>query len=167
MPYCITCSRAVGSKGVAMHRAAHRRRQERVVIRLARGTFEYDYRPEPAPALEPRVYQPTDPEVLAEVERRRSRGLPTLDPEFWTPGMLEAVKPTPATVELNERVYVARLLTDDVPGCCGPDGTCHLDAIMDRLEPAPRPEPEPFSIGDTCCGKCPGGTCYVDQITGA
>lgn len=28
-------------------------------------------------------------------------------------------------------------------------------------------EPAPFNIGDTCCGKCPGGTCYVDQITGA
>ena len=23
------------------------------------------------------------------------------------------------------------------------------------------------SIGDTCCGKCPGGTCYVDGVTGA
>lgn len=25
----------------------------------------------------------------------------------------------------------------------------------------------PPSIGDTCCGKCPGGTCYVDGVTGA
>ena len=23
------------------------------------------------------------------------------------------------------------------------------------------------SIDQTCCGKCPGATCYVDQITGA
>lgn len=23
------------------------------------------------------------------------------------------------------------------------------------------------SIGDTCCGKCPGDTCYVDRVTGA
>lgn len=23
------------------------------------------------------------------------------------------------------------------------------------------------SIADTCCGKCPGDTCYVDQVTGA
>lgn len=23
------------------------------------------------------------------------------------------------------------------------------------------------NIGDTCCGKCLGSTCYVDQITGA
>lgn len=30
-----------------------------------------------------------------------------------------------------------------------------------------KPEPEPMpNIGDTCCGKCPGATCYVDQITG-
>jgi hypothetical protein len=26
---------------------------------------------------------------------------------------------------------------------------------------------ENWSIGDTCCGKCPGDTCYVDQVTGA
>lgn len=25
----------------------------------------------------------------------------------------------------------------------------------------------PPSIGDTCCGRCPGGTCYVDMVTGA
>lgn len=23
------------------------------------------------------------------------------------------------------------------------------------------------NIGDTCCGKCAGGTCYVDQVTDA
>lgn len=32
---------------------------------------------------------------------------------------------------------------------------------------APIYEDEPFHIGDTCCGKCPGATCYVDQVTGA
>lgn len=26
--------------------------------------------------------------------------------------------------------------------------------------------PEQPNIGDTCCGKCAGATCYVDQITG-
>lgn len=25
----------------------------------------------------------------------------------------------------------------------------------------------PSNIVDTCCGKCPGDTCYVDQVTGA
>lgn len=24
-----------------------------------------------------------------------------------------------------------------------------------------------YDIAETCCGKCPGGTCYVDQVTGA
>ena len=23
-----------------------------------------------------------------------------------------------------------------------------------------------FNIADTCCGKCPGATCYVDYLTG-
>jgi len=27
-------------------------------------------------------------------------------------------------------------------------------------------EPEPFTIEDTCCGRCPGATCYVDYLTG-
>lgn len=27
--------------------------------------------------------------------------------------------------------------------------------------------PRAQSIGDTCCGECPGDTCYVDQVTGA
>ncbi|AWY06019.1 hypothetical protein SEA_ROBSFEET_12 [Microbacterium phage RobsFeet] len=31
----------------------------------------------------------------------------------------------------------------------------------------PPAEPDPLpNIGDTCCGSCPGATCYVDQITG-
>jgi hypothetical protein len=30
----------------------------------------------------------------------------------------------------------------------------------------PASEPLP-NIGDTCCGQCPGDTCYVDQVTGA
>jgi hypothetical protein len=28
-------------------------------------------------------------------------------------------------------------------------------------------DPGGYSIADTCCGKCTGGTCYVDGITGA
>lgn len=23
-----------------------------------------------------------------------------------------------------------------------------------------------FNVGDTCCGRCPGATCYVDYLTG-
>lgn len=29
------------------------------------------------------------------------------------------------------------------------------------------PDSPSESIADTCCGKCPGDTCYVDQVTGA
>ncbi|TXH09367.1 MAG: hypothetical protein E6R04_08430 [Spirochaetes bacterium] len=36
-------------------------------------------------------------------------------------------------------------------------GTGYQDGQSDELA----------SIADTCCGKCPGGTCYVDQVTGA
>lgn len=32
---------------------------------------------------------------------------------------------------------------------------------------APPPEADPITFADTCCGKCPFGTCYVDQMTGA
>lgn len=37
--------------------------------------------------------------------------------------------------------------------------------------PAPDPADDervaaPTSIGETCCGACPGATCYVDFITG-
>ena len=28
------------------------------------------------------------------------------------------------------------------------------------------PADEDFNIADTCCGKCPGDTCYVDYLTG-
>jgi hypothetical protein len=31
---------------------------------------------------------------------------------------------------------------------------------------APATEPWPQSIADTCCGNCPGATCYVDFLTG-
>lgn len=46
-------------------------------------------------------------------------------------------------------------------GCnyCGeklPDGEPHL--CVDPLDPS--------NVGDTCCGKCPGDSCYVDYITG-
>lgn len=35
-------------------------------------------------------------------------------------------------------------------------------------DPAFPPAAEPVpNIGDTCCGNCPGGTCYVDGVTGA
>lgn len=27
--------------------------------------------------------------------------------------------------------------------------------------------PDPNWAYDACCGKCPGGTCYVDAVTGA
>lgn len=37
--------------------------------------------------------------------------------------------------------------------------------VLSKLIPAS--EPEPFRIEDTCCGKCPGDTCYVDRVTGA
>lgn len=30
-----------------------------------------------------------------------------------------------------------------------------------------RPSDYPENIGDTCCGNCPGASCYVDQVTGA
>lgn len=36
-----------------------------------------------------------------------------------------------------------------------------------RLGIAPPPADPPPNIGETCCGDCPGGTCYVDGVTGA
>ena len=37
-----------------------------------------------------------------------------------------------------------------------------------RDEPAEPQDRNPvWNIADTCCGKCVGGTCYVDQVTGA
>jgi len=45
--------------------------------------------------------------------------------------------------------------------------TVDLEQIT-RLSEDVEPDTTPtFNIADTCCGKCPGGTCYVDQITGA
>lgn len=43
------------------------------------------------------------------------------------------------------------------------------DEIPSRFIQPPLPKPEPLlpRIEDTCCGKCAGGTCYVDQVTGA
>lgn len=41
-----------------------------------------------------------------------------------------------------------------------------LDLLYERGIIKPAPEPEPFRIEDTCCGKCTM-YCYVDQITGA
>lgn len=43
-PYCHNCKRWIGSKGIASHRTAHKRRHERVTITLKAGTFVYDYR---------------------------------------------------------------------------------------------------------------------------
>jgi hypothetical protein len=40
-------------------------------------------------------------------------------------------------------------------------------AMGSMLQEMDEERPEPFRIEDTCCGKCPGGTCYVDQVTGA
>jgi hypothetical protein len=52
-------------------------------------------------------------------------------------------------------------------------GARPLSAALEQALTAARkalpaaPDPEPFRIEDTCCGKCPGATCYVDQVTGA
>lgn len=45
--------------------------------------------------------------------------------------------------------------------------TFRLDHTDLKGDGIPTAEPEPYRIEDTCCGKCDGGTCYVDQITGA
>lgn len=47
-------------------------------------------------------------------------------------------------------------------GCnyCGksiPDAEPHVCSYIDNY---------PENIGDTCCGKCPGASCYVDYLTG-
>lgn len=42
-----------------------------------------------------------------------------------------------------------------------------LASARREYPPSPAYEPEPYRIEDTCCGKCVGGMCYVDQITGA
>lgn len=50
-----------------------------------------------------------------------------------------------------------------------------LSIVWDIGRPVPEPvptgelipnEPQPFRIEDTCCGRCPGDTCYVDYLTG-
>jgi hypothetical protein len=43
---------------------------------------------------------------------------------------------------------------------------------MDREDDPNCPEhhpvdADPVTFADTCCGHCPFGTCYVDQMTGA
>lgn len=35
-------------------------------------------------------------------------------------------------------------------------------SVADATDPVPT-----YRIEETCCGKCTGGTCYVDQVTGA
>lgn len=44
-------------------------------------------------------------------------------------------------------------------------GKC-VGAYIDYVKLHP-PQIDPPSFADTCCGKCPGDTCYVDQMTGA
>ena len=52
---------------------------------------------------------------------------------------------------------VARVITAEGIANSSDYGTGYQDGQSDELA----------SIADTCCGKCPGGTCYVDQVTGA
>jgi hypothetical protein len=33
-------------------------------------------------------------------------------------------------------------------------------------KPPAEHQPDAFSIADTCCGNCPGSSCYVDFLTG-
>lgn len=64
------------------------------------------------------------------------------------------------------------------PGCGKAGVVVGLDSVLRETRPAVRPHacgvggpgsaPElPTNIGDTCCGQCAGGSCYVDQVTGA
>ena len=46
------------------------------------------------------------------------------------------------------------------------DGHCDTCCRRDGHAPDADREAVP-NIGNTCCGKCPGGTCYVDGVTGA
>jgi len=43
--YCVTCSKTFLSQGIARHRAMHRDRKEKCIIRFdsTGKTFEYDY----------------------------------------------------------------------------------------------------------------------------
>ena len=46
-----------------------------------------------------------------------------------------------------------------------PRGECAAcDLTWQIMDDAERSMPR---VEDTCCGKCSGNTCYVDQITGA
>ena len=49
--------------------------------------------------------------------------------------------------------------------------TTHCGAVEPGSQMEWNPEcpahPPPYRIEDTCCGQCPGNSCYVDQVTGA
>ena len=71
-----------------------------------------------------------------------------------------------------------RMLGSFCPGCGKAGVVVGLDSVLRETRPAVRPHacgvggpgsaPElPTNIGDTCCGQCAGGSCYVDQVTGA
>jgi hypothetical protein len=58
-------------------------------------------------------------------------------------------------------------LADQMRAETGSDGWAE-SALIEVRRDAPTPdEAGAPNIGDTCCGKCPGDTCYVDQVTGA
>jgi len=42
-----------------------------------------------------------------------------------------------------------------------------LQAILSGILSAPLVEAGAIAFSESCCGKCVGGTCYVDQMTGA
>jgi hypothetical protein len=42
-----------------------------------------------------------------------------------------------------------------------------VSTVLDDTAAAIEASMPPSNIGDTCCGTCAGGTCYVDQVTGA
>ena len=50
------------------------------------------------------------------------------------------------------------------------EGTQFTTIDLEEIQTPDEGEPECTrvepNIGDTCCGACPGATCYVDQITG-
>lgn len=39
-------------------------------------------------------------------------------------------------------------------------------ALAERDAEQARGDIDPIPFADTCCGRCPGATCYVDQMTG-
>lgn len=69
---------------------------------------------------------------------------------------------TPATKETRTDVLVERIERARTPRTLlMPHPAYDLDDLFGEQRS------EPFRIEDTCCGKCVGGTCYVDAVTGA